>query len=53
MPIEKLKKHGMMIKKFIPQFPARKEFHYKGLCPNCKHEIDGKFCQNCGQSAKG
>ncbi len=53
MPIDKLKKRGMMIKKFIPQLPARKKFHYKGLCPNCEYEIDGKFCQNCGQSAKG
>jgi hypothetical protein len=53
MPIDKLKKRGMMIKKFIPQLPARKKFHYKGLCLNCEYEIDGKFCQNCGQSAKG
>tara|TARA_R110001583_G_scaffold1342_2_gene11031 strand:- start:26054 stop:27052 length:999 start_codon:yes stop_codon:yes gene_type:complete len=48
----KIKPLGMKLKKFIPQLPVRKTFHYKGLCPNCEHEIDGKFCQNCGQSAK-
>lgn len=42
----------MKLKKFMPQLPSRKTFHYKGLCPNCDHEIDGRFCPNCGQSAK-
>lgn len=47
--IEPLK---VRLKKFMPQLPSQKTFHYKGLCPNCDYEIDGKFCPNCGQSAK-
>ncbi|WP_195715290.1 DUF3667 domain-containing protein [Ancylomarina sp. 16SWW S1-10-2] len=43
---------GLKINKFIPKLSSTKAFHYKGLCPNCNHPVDGKFCPNCGQSAK-
>ena len=53
MQNDKIKLLGMKLKKFIPQLPVRKAFHFKGLCFNCEYEVDGKFCPNCGQSAKG
>jgi len=42
----------MLIKKYIPRLPVRKKVHYTGLCRNCDHPVDGKFCSNCGQSVK-
>jgi len=42
----------MKITKYIPKLPVRKKFHFTGLCSNCDHPVNGKFCTNCGQSAK-
>jgi len=47
-----IKKQGAKIKKYIKKLPVRKKFHFTGLCSNCDHPVDGKFCTNCGQSAK-
>ncbi|MCZ4693419.1 DUF3667 domain-containing protein [Ancylomarina euxinus] len=47
-----IKIQGAKIKKYIKKLPVRKKFHFTGLCSNCDHPVDGKFCTNCGQSAK-
>lgn len=52
MQTDLIKKQGAKIKKYIKKLPARKKFHFTGLCSNCDHPVDGKFCTNCGQSAK-
>lgn len=52
MQNNKRKPLKLILKKLRPKLSSRKVFHYKGLCPNCACEIDGKFCSNCGQSAK-
>lgn len=40
------------ITKFLQKIPRRTPKKFKGLCPNCEHPVDGKFCSNCGQSIK-
>ncbi|WP_372645451.1 DUF3667 domain-containing protein [Ancylomarina sp.] len=52
MQTDLIKKQGAKIKKYIKKLPVRKNFHFTGLCSNCDHPVDGKFCTNCGQSAK-
>jgi len=52
MQTDLIKKQGAKIKKYIKELPVRKKFHFTGLCSNCDHPVDGKFCTNCGQSAK-
>lgn len=52
MQIDLIKKQSAKIKKYIKKLPVRKKFHFTGLCSNCDHPVDGKFCTNCGQSAK-
>jgi hypothetical protein len=52
MQIDLIKKQGAKIRKYIKKLPVRKKFHFTGLCSNCYHPVDGKFCTNCGQSAK-
>ncbi len=47
-----IKKQGAKITKYIKKLPVRKKFHFTGLCSNCDYPVDGKFCTNCGQSAK-
>ncbi|RXQ89045.1 DUF3667 domain-containing protein [Ancylomarina salipaludis] len=47
-----IKKQGTKIKKYIKKLPVRKQFHFTGFCSNCDHPVDGKYCTNCGQSAK-
>jgi len=47
-----LKKQSTKIKKYIKKLPVRKKFHFTGFCSNCEHPVDGKYCTNCGQSAK-
>ena len=52
MQTDLIKIQGAKIKKYIKKLPVRKKFHFTGLCSNCDHPVDGKFCTNCGQSAK-
>lgn len=52
MKFDLIKKPSVKIKKYIKKLPSRKKFHFTGLCSNCDHPVDGKFCTNCGQSAK-
>lgn len=52
MKTDLIKTQGAKIKKYIKKLPIRKKFHFTGLCSNCDHPVDGKFCTNCGQSAK-
>lgn len=40
------------ITKFLQKIPRRTPKKFEGLCPNCEHPVDGKFCSNCGQSIK-
>ena len=47
-----IKKQSTKVKEYIKKLPVRKKFHFTGLCSNCDHPVDGKFCSNCGQSAK-
>lgn len=52
MQTDLIKKQGAKIKNYIKKLPVRKKFHFTGFCSNCEHPVDGKFCTNCGQSAK-
>ncbi|RZT97328.1 uncharacterized protein DUF3667 [Ancylomarina subtilis] len=47
-----IKQQGSKLKKYIKKLPVRKQFHFTGFCSNCEHPVDGKYCTNCGQSAK-